>query len=300
MYRVHKNPGGAGVYNFQTKKGRFIQLASKYSSNRWWKNRFFFVSGQWEFAPKERVVGPRVPCETNMVADLALKEPTLTAEEQTWVNDVTAWSRSHEKFMYSDWLASISRLSEFVYDVNVSSIPRPVAGITRQPVDQSPPATNTRGATPRKEQAQAADKGKLKKVDKGKGKMIEAEKPKKAVLFPLQTGWVFKIHDKELAPLTPAVNHPVRREKKSIEVPPRVARVLKLVDEEDDLKAGKLAKVASVPTYKAPTLRDESEVEVIEAPLVRKRTLKKTADVAAKAVFIVAVTMANFIANRRK
>ena len=46
MYRVHKNPGGAGVYNFQTKRGRFVQLASKYSSNQWWKNKFFFISGQ--------------------------------------------------------------------------------------------------------------------------------------------------------------------------------------------------------------------------------------------------------------
>ena len=81
MYRVHRNPGGAGVYNFQTKKGRFVQLASKYSSNRWWKNKFFFVLGQWEFALKEKAVGPRVPYKTNTVDDLALKEPILTTEE---------------------------------------------------------------------------------------------------------------------------------------------------------------------------------------------------------------------------
>ena len=183
MYRVHRNPGGARVYNFQTKRGRFVQLSSKYSNNQWWKNKFFFVSGQCEFAPKEKVVGPRVPCEMNTVVDLALlKEPILTAEEQSRANDVTTWSRTHKKLMYSDWLASMSRLSEFVYDVDASSVSRPMAGTTRLLVNQSPPAANTRGTTPRKEQAQATDKGKLKKVDKGKGKMIEPEKPKKLAL----------------------------------------------------------------------------------------------------------------------
>ena len=63
---------------------------------------------------------------------------------------------------------------------------------TELPVDQSPPAANTRGATPCKEQAQVAEKGKLKKVDKGKGKMIEPEKPKKPVL---RTGGAFKIYE---------------------------------------------------------------------------------------------------------
>ena len=170
MYKVYRIPGGAGVYNFQTKRGRFVQLAFKYSSNRWWKNKFFFVSGQWEFAPKEKAMGPRVQREMNTIANLALKKPILTMEEQIHVNDVTTWSWTHEKFMYSDWLASILRLSEFVYDVDASSVPRLVAGTTRLPVDQSPPTANTRGATLRKEQAQTAEKGKLRRVDKGKAK----------------------------------------------------------------------------------------------------------------------------------
>ena len=246
-------------------------------------------------------MGSRVPCETNTVADLVLKEPILTAKEQIRVNDITTWSGTHEKFMYSDWLASISRLSELVYDVDASSVPRPVTGITRLPVDQSPLAVNTRGATPYEEQAQAADKSKLKKVDKGKGKMIEPEKPKKAVPFPLQTGGVFKIHDKEPAPSVPAVTHPVKKEKKPIEAPPRVAKVLKLVDEKDDLEAGKPAEVASVPAPKASTPVEESEVKVIEAPLAKKQTLKKAVDAATpEAIPTVAVNMANFIANRRK
>ena len=60
-----------------------------------------------------------------------------------------------------------------------------------------------------------------------------------------------------------------------------MARVLKLVDEEDDLEAGKPAKVASVPAPKASTPGEESEVEVIEALFAKKRTLKKATDAAA-------------------
>ena len=94
---------------------------------------------------------------------------------------------------------------------------------------------------------------------------------------------------------------PVKREKKPIEVLTRVARVLKLVDEEDDLEAGKPVEVALVPVPKALTLGEESEVEVIEALLARKRTLKKVADAAAPEVVpTVAVNMVNFIANRKK
>jgi hypothetical protein len=163
------------------------------------------------------------------------------------------------------------------------------------------PAANTWGATPRKDQAQVVGKGKSKQMNKGKGKMIEPEKLKKAAPFPLQTGGVFKIHDKDLAPLALAVIQPVKREKKPTEAPPRVARVLKLVDDKDDLEVGEPAEVISVPVQKAPTLEEESKVKVIKAHLARKRILKKATDVAIpEAALAVAVNMANFLANRRK
>ena len=111
--------------------------------------------------------------------------------------------------------------------------------------------------------------------------MIEPKKPKKAAPFPLQTGRAFKIYDKDPTPSASAVTPLAKMEKNSTEVPPRVARLLKLVDEEDDLEVGKPAKAASVPVTKALTPNEESEVEVIEVPLVRKRTLKKATDVAA-------------------
>ena len=171
MYSIHRNPRGSGVYNFQTKRGKFIQLDTKYSSNRYWKNKFFFISEQWEFTSKEKAVGPRVSREMNLVFDLALKEPILTVEETKRVNDVIQWSQTHESFMFSNWLDLIPRLSEFVYDVKAFVVPRRPAGATaRLLVDSSPPTANTQGATPRKEQAQVASKGKLRRWTRARAK----------------------------------------------------------------------------------------------------------------------------------
>ena len=58
LHRVHRNPESPGVYNFQTWWGRLIQLEPRYASNQGWKNKFFFASGQWEFAPLEQAKGP--------------------------------------------------------------------------------------------------------------------------------------------------------------------------------------------------------------------------------------------------
>jgi hypothetical protein len=118
--------------------------------------------------------------------------------------------------------------------------------VLRISVNPSPLATNTRGATTRKDQAQAADNGESKKVDKGKGILIELKKPKK-VVYPVQIGGVFKIHEWR-APTTPAspVVPPVKKsplvEKKKVEVPSKVVRALKLIDEEDESEAEKPVK----------------------------------------------------------
>ena len=112
--------------------------------------------------------------------------------------------------------------------------------------------------------------------------MTELEKPKKSVL---QTGRAFKIYElralvpPELLVIQLPKKSPIRK-KKPVEAPPRVARLLKLVDE-DDLGVQQPLKTAPglVPTIS--TLDEESEVEVIEAPLVRKRKLVKGVDVTA-------------------
>ena len=63
-------------------------------------------------------------------------------------------------------------------------------------------------------------------MDKGKGKMVEPEKAQKAALFPLLTSGIFKIYDKDLALPAPTVTHPIKKEKKPTEAPPKMARVL--------------------------------------------------------------------------
>ena len=68
--------------------------------------------------------------------------------------------------------------------------------------------------------------------------------------------------------------------KKPVETPLRVARVLKLVDEEEDFEAQQPLEAALGLVLTAPTPGEESEVEVIEAPLVKKRKLVKTIKVA--------------------
>jgi hypothetical protein len=141
----------------------------------------------------------------------------------------------------------------------------------RLPFDPSPPTANTRGATPRKDQAQVTDKGKFAKVDKGKGILIEPERPEK-VVYPIQTGGVFKIREPR-APTPPAKKSP-QVEKKNIGVSPKVVRALRLADkEESDVEKTVEATPEQTPLSKVPA--DESDVQVIEAPLVKKRKLKR-------------------------
>ena len=77
-----------------------------------------------------------------------------------------------------------------------------------------------------------------------------------------------------------------------------MAKVLKLVDDEEDLEVGQPTESASVPVL-VPV--EDSKVEVVEVPLMRKRTLKKVADAAAPKVEPAAVVnVANFLIARRK
>ena len=89
------------------------------------------------------------------------------------------------------------RLIVFIYKPATHTAIKITEEVARVRFNPGPPAANTRGVNPRKNQAQVAGKGKSNQLDKGKGKMIEPEKPKKAVPFPLQTGGVFKIHDRD-------------------------------------------------------------------------------------------------------
>jgi hypothetical protein len=83
-----------------------------------------------------------------------------------------------------------------------------------------------------------------------------------------------------------------------VEAPPKVARVLKLVDEEEDLEAKQPLEASPRLVSKVSAPIEELKVEVIEAPLVRKRKLTKMAGAVTPEVE--AVNVASFLAARRK
>jgi hypothetical protein len=307
LHWVHRNPGGFGVYNIQTRRGKLITLKTKYSSNRGWKSKYFFTSGQWEFAPTEKATEIRVPREVNMLSEKGGQEPHLTPNELARVNKVHKWARKQESCLNFAVFGSVPRLMELVY-VHVGHLAVELRKeFLRLPFNPSPQTVNTRGATPRKDQAQAADKGKSTKVDKGKGILIEPEKPEK-VVYPIKTGGVFKIREPR-APTPPAKKSP-QVEKKNIGVSPKVVRALRLADEEEsDAEKTVEATPEQTPLAKVPA--EESDVQVIEAPLVKKRKLKRVAEpnipavepatpMVETAILAIKVTnVADFLAARR-
>jgi hypothetical protein len=182
----------------------------------------------------------------NALSNKGGQELHLTQSELAWDNKVQQWAQKHESCLLFGVLGSVSRLMELIYALAgyVAVAPRnEVLGI---PTNLGPPAMNTRDATPRKDQAQAADEGKSKKVENGKGKMIEPEKPKK-VIYPIQTGGTFKIHERNASTppaslMVPSTKKNLVVQRKKIEIPPRMARVLKLADKEDESEAEKPVK----------------------------------------------------------
>jgi hypothetical protein len=106
--------------------------------------------------------------------------------------------------------------------------------------------------------------------------LIEPEKPNK-VVYPIQTGGDFKIREpraptKPVLPIAPLTKKSQVVERKKVKVPPKVVRALKLADEESDVQ--KPVEATPKQTYLAKVHAKESDVQVIEAPLVKKRKLK--------------------------
>jgi hypothetical protein len=87
------------------------------------------------------------------------------------------------------------------------------------------------------------DKGKSKVVDKGKGKVTE---PKKPAFIPLWTSEALKIESRGPAPQAQPTAKLVKKtsslEKRQADTPPHVARVLKLIDEFEDLRLSNLSR----------------------------------------------------------
>jgi hypothetical protein len=147
---------------------------------------------------------------------------------------------------------------------------------------------------------------KLKIVDKGKAKVIDTGKPEK-VKYPIMTGGDFKIREPKVPtppplPIAPPVKKDSLREK--AKKPSKVARVLKLLDEKESPEAGGAVKDQPQPTPQIQVAVEES-VEVIEAPLAKKRKLTKVAGTKVPVVgtttpIVEAVDVVGFLASRRK
>jgi hypothetical protein len=211
--------------------------------------------------------------------------------------------------MFVGTLITSLRLSEFVYDVE-SFRPRPrlIGDPLRARPDPSNPTANTRASVPQKDKNQAplAAQVKPKIVNKGKAKVIDTRKPEK-VKYLIMTGGDFKIQEPKVPtppplPIAPPVKKDPLQEK--AEKPSKVARVLKLLDEEESPEASGAVKDQPQPTPQIQVAVEES-MEVIEVPLAKKRKLTKVAGtevpvVGTAAPVVEAVDVAGFLAFRRK
>ena len=119
-----------------------------------------------------------------MLSEKRHHAPRQMPNEISRVNDILDWARRHDTSMLFKVLCTVLRLMEFVYVPAAHVAVKLTEEVARVRFNPGPPAANTRGVTPRKDQAQAVGKGKSKHMDKGKGKMIKPEKPKKVALFP--------------------------------------------------------------------------------------------------------------------
>jgi hypothetical protein len=147
---------------------------------------------------------------------------------------------------------------------------------------------------------------KAKVIDKGKAKVVNTRKPANAV-YPIMTGGAFKIREPKVpTPPSLPINPPVKKDLlvEKPEKPPKVVRALKLLDEEKSPEAGGPTKDLPGSTHKTHSAAEES-VEVVEAPLVKKRRLTKATgtDVPAAGTgpqVDEAADVARFLASRRK
>jgi hypothetical protein len=230
-----------------------------------------------------------------MLSEKGSQVPQLTPNEQARVNEVLQWARKHELCLSFTVLGTVPRLMEMVY-VSTGHVAVTLRDeLLRRLANLSPPAANTRSATPRKGKAQdaskgkavvvdkgkavAVDKGKAVAVDKGKGILVEPEKPEK-VVYPIQTGGVFRIQEPRapailVLPIVPLVVKSPMVPRRKVGSPPKAVRALVLADKEDELEVEEPATATFAPTPPVRASAEESDIQVVEASVVKKRKLTK-------------------------
>jgi hypothetical protein len=169
-------------------------------------------------------------------------------------------------------------------NADVRSRSKPVDESTRISVDSSPPAANTRGATPERTRARP------KWLIKAKGKSwtrVRARSPSPKSLNLSRCGHMGPSRSNrggsipQARPVVESVKETPVLKKRLANMPPQVARILKLIDKSEDLEALQPLEAASRPVPTVPTPDKESDVELIKGPLVKKRKLIKAVEVAA-------------------
>jgi hypothetical protein len=111
IYRPLRNPKTEYVFNFQGRqKIKFILLPG-YSSNKHWKERFFFAQGAWECPTTETVADPKVPLKVRRLLSSKQDEPVLTEDEAAHMRELLRHSEKHVAEMDFDAIFSQSALA---------------------------------------------------------------------------------------------------------------------------------------------------------------------------------------------
>jgi hypothetical protein len=111
IYRPLRNPKTEYVFNFQGRQKIKFILLSGYSSNKHWKERFFFAQGAWECPATETVADPEVPRKVRRLLSSKQDEPILTEDEAAHVRDLLRHSEEHVAEMDFDTIFSQSALA---------------------------------------------------------------------------------------------------------------------------------------------------------------------------------------------
>jgi hypothetical protein len=111
IYRPLRNPKTEYVFNFQGRQKIKFVLLPGYSSNKHWKERFFFAQGDWECPATETVIDPKVPREVRHLLSSKQDEPTLNENEAAHVWDLLKYSEEHAAEMDFDTIFSQAALA---------------------------------------------------------------------------------------------------------------------------------------------------------------------------------------------
>jgi hypothetical protein len=106
IYKPSRNPKTEYIFNFQGRQKIKFVLLPGYSSNKHWKERFFFAQGDWECLATEAVTNPRVLREVHRLSSSKQDEPILNESESAHVRELMKHAEEHATEMDFDAIFS--------------------------------------------------------------------------------------------------------------------------------------------------------------------------------------------------